>query len=140
MATMSPAARRELVLAVVERYQSVQADQKGQILDEFIALTGFHRKHAIRVLNGPPRSSSSTPPGRFKVYGEAVRQALVVLWEASDRICGKRLKPLLPVLLPALERHGHLGLDANVRAQLLAISAALSANIGETPSSPIMRV
>jgi hypothetical protein len=29
------------------------------------------------------------------VYDEAVREALGVLWEASDRICGKRLKALL---------------------------------------------
>jgi hypothetical protein len=53
-----------------------------------------------------------------------VRQALIVLWEASDRICGKRLKPLLPVLLPALERHGHVSLDLTVRANLMAVSAA----------------
>ena len=24
------------------------------------------------------------------------------LWEAADRSCGKRLKPLLPILVPAL--------------------------------------
>ncbi len=31
----------------------------------------------------------------------------MVLWEASDRICGKRLKPLMPALVKAMERHGH---------------------------------
>src|SRR5713101_6208298 len=62
--------------------------------------------------------------GRLRLYDEAVRQALIVFWEASDRICGKRLKPLLPVLLPALEGHGHVKLDPTVRAQLLAVSAA----------------
>jgi hypothetical protein len=39
-------------------------------------------------------------------YGVDVREALVALWEASDRLCSKRLKPIIPVLLPALERHG----------------------------------
>lgn len=58
------------------------------------------------------------------MYDDAVKEALIVLWEASDRVCGKRLKPLLPVLLPALERHGHLRLDAEVRQRLLAVSAA----------------
>jgi hypothetical protein len=53
-----------------------------------------------------------------------VHEALVVLWEASDRVCGKRLKPLLPILVSALERHGHLRLDASVREKLLAASAA----------------
>jgi hypothetical protein len=38
-----------------------------------------------------------------------VREALIVLWDASDRICGKRLKAMIPTLLPAMERHGHLG-------------------------------
>jgi hypothetical protein len=34
-----------------------------------------------------------------------------VLWEAGDRICGKRLKALLPLLVKAMERHGHLQLE-----------------------------
>src|SRR5262249_4982219 len=61
---------------------------------------------------------------RPRVYEEAARQAIVVLWEASDRVCGKRLKPLLPVLVPALERHGHLRLDDEVRALVLSASAS----------------
>ena len=44
------------------------------------------------------------------IYDEAVRAALIVLWEASDRVCGKRLRAPLPILLPALERNGHLHL------------------------------
>ena len=51
-------------------------------------------------------------------------EGLVVLWEASDRVCGKRLKALLPTLVPALERHGQLTLDPRVREQLMAVSAA----------------
>jgi len=50
---------------------------------------------------------------------EAVREVLIVLWEAADRICGKRLKALVPVLLPALERHKHLQLDAGVREKVI---------------------
>jgi hypothetical protein len=53
-----------------------------------------------------------------------VREALIVIWEASDRICGKRLRPLLPILVEAMERHGHLQLPPEVRTRLLAISAA----------------
>src|SRR5262249_32818583 len=44
--------------------------------------------------------------------------------EAADRICGKRLRAILPGLLTALERHGHLALDAGVRQRLLSASAA----------------
>ena len=62
--------------------------------------------------------------GRRSLYDEAVTEGLVVLWEASDHVCGERLKALLPILVPALERHGHLALDARVREQLMAVSAA----------------
>ena len=52
-----------------------------------------------------------------------------MLWEASDRICGKRLKPFTPMLVAAIERHGHLTLVPVVRERLEAISAATIARI-----------
>jgi hypothetical protein len=125
MTRLNRAARRELVRAVSERYISATKAEKARILNEFVAITGYHRKHAIRILNlageadaGPMKTT------RQRIYDEAVREALIVLWEASDRICGKRLKPLLPVLVSALERHGHLQLDETVRTKLFGISAA----------------
>jgi hypothetical protein len=124
MSEISAAARQELVQAVGERYREGTADAKRRILDEFVVLTGYHRKHAIRVLNGATGPSTTTKRGRLRLYDEAVRQALIVFWEASDRVCGKRLKPLLPVLLPALEGHGHVRLDPTVRQHLLAVSAS----------------
>jgi hypothetical protein len=123
MSEISTATRQELVQAISGRYRAVSADEKGRILDEFVALTGYHRKHAIRVLNGSTGTRISRR-GRLRLYDEAVRQALIVFWEASDRVCGKRLKPLLPVLLPALERHGHISLDPAVRTHLLVVSAS----------------
>jgi hypothetical protein len=53
-----------------------------------------------------------------------VMEALAPLWEASDRLFGKRLQALLPLLLETLERHGHLALDLEVREKLLTISSA----------------
>lgn len=49
---------------------------------------------------------------------------IVVLWEAADRFCGKRLRAALPGLVEALDRHGHLALAPAVREQMLAISPA----------------
>ena len=123
MSTMSPEGRRELVAAVTERYQRSTPPERGRILDEFVALTGYRRKHAIRVLNGD-LATPAVRRGRRSVYDGAVTEGLVVLWEASDRVCGKRLKALLPTLVPALERHGHLTLDPRVRRQLMTVSAA----------------
>ncbi|WP_233203343.1 MULTISPECIES: hypothetical protein [Mycetohabitans] len=53
-----------------------------------------------------------------------MRAALITLWEAADRICGKRLKALIPTLTDAMTRHGHLKLSKQVRQRLSQISAA----------------
>ncbi len=126
MARIKRGTRKDLVRALSERYRDADKDSKGRILDEFTALTGYHRKHASRVLAQAACATSlrRRVAPRSRLYDEAVRQALVVLWEASDRICGKRLKALLPIMISALERHGHLQLDSDVREKLLGVSAA----------------
>jgi hypothetical protein len=118
------ATRDELVSAIAERYLQADRTERGRILDEFTAVTGFHRKHAMRLLRaGQPNRRSGPRPGR-RIYDEATREALIVMWEASDRICGKRLQPLVPILVESMERHGHLLLAPAVRIGLLAMSAA----------------
>jgi hypothetical protein len=122
--TVSTATRQDLLEAVRGRYQGSLKSEKLRILDELVALTGYHRKHVIRLCAAASVARGPGRRARLPVYDEAVRAAVIVLWEASDRICGKRLKPLLPLLVSALERHGHLALDATVRARVLAASAA----------------
>jgi hypothetical protein len=121
--TISLAARREVTAAVAERYRAAGRREKGRILDELCATTGWHRKHAVRAL----RTKAPLFPqakARERRYGAAITDALIALWEASDRVCGKRLKPMIPVLLPALERHGRLTPTPEERAELLSVSAA----------------
>ena len=92
---ISMAARAEVTEVIRERYAASGKVAKGAILDEFVATTGVHRKHAIRLLTGT--GSERRPRGRPKArYGRAVTETLAVLWEASDRLCSKRLKPLPP--------------------------------------------
>src|SRR5580700_9415767 len=93
-----------------ERYARSTRKDRGRILDEFGALTGLHRKHAMRLLRGGTRGERSGRRLGRRVYDDAVREALVMLWEASDRVCGKRLRPLIPILVESMERHGHLKL------------------------------
>jgi hypothetical protein len=95
------AARDELVAAIAGRYAQGDRAERGRILDEFAAVTGFHRKHAMRLLRAGRVTRRCGPRLGRRVYGEAVREALIVVWEASDRICGKRLRPLLPILVEA---------------------------------------
>jgi hypothetical protein len=108
---MTYAMRMELANAIRGRYAAAANKDKRRILDEFVAATGYHEKSAIRVLNTPPEPKRRQTRQRPLLYDEAALGALIVLWEASDRVCGKRLKALLPILLPALERNGHLKLE-----------------------------
>jgi len=117
------ATRRELIQAVAERYHAADRPEKKAILDEFVQVTGFHRKHAIRALKRTSGSETEAPP-RSRIYNEAVGNALTILWEAADRICSKRLKQAIPTLVEAMERYGHLQLEAEVRRRLLDMSAA----------------
>jgi hypothetical protein len=124
--------RQELLTAVVARYARSGREDKTRILDEFARITGYHRKHAIRLLSGQqePTYANGDPgdapagTGRHRVYDEAFVAKLIVFWEAADRISGKRLVPLLPLLVSALERHGRLVLDAATRSKVLQVSPA----------------
>ena len=88
-------------------------------------MTGHHRKHGIRLLGKPDDDADATcSVGGRRIYDEAVREAVIVIWEAADRICGERLKAALHHLVESMERHGHLALDPEVRERLLAASAA----------------
>ena len=115
--------RKELTEAVGQRYRKASKSEKAKILDEYVEVTGCHRKHAVRAL-GSVAKARNAPRARNRVYDEAARQSLIVLWEAGDRLCGKRLKPLIPLLVDAMERQGHLALDPTLRQMLLRMSAA----------------
>lgn len=119
------ATRRELIQAIAGRYHAAARHDKKKILDEFIEVTGFHRKHAIRTLRRSAVTEAPKPATpRSRLYDEAVVQALTILWEAADRICGKRLKCAIPALLDAMERHGHLQPNPEIRGLVLTASAA----------------
>ncbi len=121
---MSKGSRDELVKRVHPRYLQANKAGKGRILDEFMVTTGYHRKHAIRLLKHGVPTGQAERRGRKRSYsGETVRQ-LVKVWEVTGRICGKRLQPFLPMLVAAMERHDELQLDEATRAQLVQMSAS----------------
>ena len=121
---ISTATRTEVLGAIRSRYREASKRDKSRMLGEFVAMAGCHRKHAVRLLGQHERSTGHGVPNGRRIYDDAVRQALIVVWEASDRICGKRLKAALPSMVQSLERHGHLDLDPDVRERLFSASAS----------------
>ena len=73
------ATRDELVAAVVGRYSSATRSELGLILDEFVSISGHHRKHAMRLLRARSSRGIAGPRPSRRVYGEAIRVALLVV-------------------------------------------------------------
>ena len=104
---MSPQARWEYMKSIQVRYlQAKGRREKGRILDEFCKTYGCHRKHALRILNGPA-PGPARPPRRPRGSPYADGRFLSILaevWEASGLLCGQRLKPALVLWMPAIRR------------------------------------
>ena len=71
---MSRMAKQELLVTLRERCRSSSKKDKSRILDEFIAITGHHRKHGIRLLGQFDEDEDGPRQARGqRIYDEAVR-------------------------------------------------------------------
>jgi len=114
----------EYAEALKPRYHKAPKDVKGKILDEFTEVTGMHRKAAIRLLNRNGCVKSGGRRGRKRRYEAKVVEALKTIWEASDRLCSKRLKPFMPEMISVLRRHGEQEIETTLEAQLCQMSTS----------------
>jgi len=122
---MSLNSKHELVEVVRPRYLRGSKEEKQKILDEFAHATGYHRKHAIRVLkNGVSKARRRKRTGYATIYRGAVVQVLEQIWEIYGHICSKRLQPYLPEAIRVLERCQEIELSAETKELLLHISSA----------------
>jgi hypothetical protein len=114
--------RWEYLRAIYERYQKAERKGKKVILSEFCANTGYHRKYAIRLLNGPqPEKQRRAPRPRGVSYRPETLAVLTAIWEAAGYPWSVRLKALLPSWMPWIRKHFRP--SAEVERQLLKISA-----------------
>jgi len=121
---MSQRSKREMIEAIRPRYLKANRAKKKQILDEFVATTGYHRKYAIRVLRHGPSPTGIRKPGRRKIYQGEVVNVLEQIWEIYGRICSKRLHPFMPEGVQILERCHELTLSPEIKQLLLSMSRA----------------
>ena len=124
---MSLKSKNELLEVIRPRYLKASKLEKQKILDEFTSATGYHRKHAIRVLKNKVQVHNRLK-GKTKTYrrvyrGEVV-QVLEQIWEIYGRICSKRLQPFLPEVIRVLERCQEIELSKDTKDLLLKISSA----------------
>jgi transposase InsO family protein len=116
---MGPQARREYLLKMRSRYFAAERSKRSGLLDEIVAVTGFHRKAVIRALAREP--SARRRPARPTSYGPEVVAVLVAIWTAADYPWSVRLKAILPQWLPWAKKRRPI--DAACEAALLGVSA-----------------
>lgn len=133
--------RKAVTREVAMRYQRASKKQKGIILNEFIALTGYHRTYANWLLKNLGRkvylkirgtqmavtlggSRKKAKRQRTRQYDVLVIGVLRSMWIVSDYLCGKRLASFIKSALSFLERFGEILLDDDMRQKLLKISPA----------------
>ena len=129
--------KKELTKELAKRYQKASKKEKSQILDEFTKTTGYNRSYASYLLSHHGKIIYYAPLKAFQIdakskikrkrkpiYDEKVKKALIYLWKISYFPCGKRLKSLLPKIIPKLIHFNEIVLDKEIEEKLLKISPA----------------
>ncbi len=129
--------RRSATKVTALRYQKATKKQKGLILEEFTALTGYDRSYAAYLLRNHGKRAyvsdklliigdvgKKTKRQIQRFYDQEVYAALKDIWLIMDCICGKRLAPMLKEVIPILQRHKEIKIDSGTAGKLLVISAA----------------
>ena len=98
-----------------KEYQKATKKEKGKILDNLCKTTGYNRKYAMHLLSNwgkvklvridgklirlkAGNKRYKTCPNRKRIYDKEFQEALIDVWEFSDYLCGKRLKPFIKVV------------------------------------------
>jgi hypothetical protein len=121
---LSMAERKAATKQMAKRYAKASKGEKGRMLDELCALTGWTRRHARRAVAqvlAPPERLAARP--RARTYGPEVLEPLKIVWATLNGPSGKRLAPFMGEVVKALERFGELRLEEQVRAELLRMSS-----------------
>jgi hypothetical protein len=121
--TMSTTTKTEIMVKMRRRYLTAGLEHKGKLIDEAVCLFGYHRKAAIRALNGRVARRLSIVTGRPREY--EARELLPVLrkiWHAADYPCGRRLAAMLPDWVMGYEQY-EKSVPERIKEPLLKASA-----------------
>jgi hypothetical protein len=123
---MKRSSRRDYLQKIYSQYHKSSTMERHHILDEFCTNCGYHRKYAIRLLNGPPPRPQPARRHRPRgaTYGSRLISILRAVWEAADYPWSVRLKDLLPDWMPWIRQRFRL--TAERRSDCCASARAAS--------------
>ncbi|MCL5998007.1 MAG: transposase family protein [Chloroflexi bacterium] len=125
-----------------KRYAKASKKQRTVILDEFVATSGYHRKHAIALLRGHRGWHRSATPFhrlRRRIYGDEEKRAVLYLAEVFDQISSKRLRAAMDAELVTLRQQRHLRVSAVCYQHLQTISASSMDRLRRQERKPARR-
>lgn len=133
--------RNSVTKEIAERYRHSDRKVKKDILNEYIQLTGFHRKYAITKLNSCIKKREHNfndriiqttkvelPKKKKRIYitkyGIDVINSLIRIWQTFDYMCGQRLVPFIRENIDALAAEPYFQISLEIRSKLLQIFSA----------------
>ena len=116
--------RQAVIKELSKKYRKASKKGKTKIIDNLISLTKYNRCYARYVLRNYKHNPKKKKRIGKKVYGKEFLNVLKKVWYIYDNICGKRLAPFMFEAISALERHGEIKINKEIKQQLLAVSAA----------------
>jgi len=119
---MSKMSKREYLIQLKRKYWKAKRKVKIQLLNDFCDFTRYNRKYAIELLNNPIPAKWKRYKIREKIYGQDVIEPLLILWRATNEICGERFHPFIPTLLPKMITLSEIKVNPEVQEKLLTIS------------------
>ena len=118
---MDQHSKAELINSYRKRYGKSCKKDKSRIISQIVEATGYCRKHVIMSLGGDRHVPKRVTRTRRSKYAP-VAQVLRKIWAIANFICGKRLKPFMPLLIDSLKQHGEITLTEQDEVLLLGIS------------------
>ncbi len=134
--------RRGIIYEASKGYNKLSKKEKGRRLDSIVAITGYNRDYASRLLSSQGKSvyvkkealeisyrlvadvgEVKKRPRRKKKYDKEVLKVFKQIWVIMGYPCGKRLSSCMSWLVPKLEAFDEIEISFDdTRQKLLTIS------------------